>query len=50
MPVKRDPNQRRRPRPEPEHIQTEEDREKKLADAEWKNLWDATEVLDMDKW
>ena len=30
--------------------ETEEDREKDLADAEWKHLWDATEVIDMDKW
>ncbi len=30
--------------------ETEKDREKDLADAEWKNLWDATEVIDMDKW
>jgi hypothetical protein len=29
--------------------ETQEDREKALADAEWKNLWDATEVIDMDK-
>jgi predicted trehalose synthase len=29
-------------------IETEEDREKALADAELKNLWDATEVIDMD--
>jgi hypothetical protein len=28
---------------------TEEDRVKTLADAEQKNLWDATEVIDMDK-
>lgn len=28
--------------------ETEEDREKALADAESKNLWDATEVIDMD--
>jgi hypothetical protein len=31
-------------------ITTERDREYALADAEWKNLWDATEVIDMDKW
>ncbi len=30
--------------------ETEEDCEKDLADAEWKHLWDATEVIDMDKW
>jgi hypothetical protein len=29
--------------------ETELDREKDLADAELKNLWDATEVIDMDK-
>ena len=29
--------------------ETSEDREKDLADAELKNLWDATEVIDMDK-
>ncbi len=29
--------------------ETAVDREKDLADAEWKNLWDATEVIDMDK-
>lgn len=29
--------------------ETPEDREKDLADAELKNLWDATEVIDMDK-
>ena len=29
---------------------TERDKELALADAEWKNLWDATEVIDMDKW
>ncbi len=29
--------------------ETNEDREKELADAELKNLWDATEVIDMDK-
>jgi hypothetical protein len=30
--------------------ETEQDREKAIADAEWKNLWDATEVIDMDTW
>ncbi|HEY6084582.1 MAG TPA: hypothetical protein VIU63_04260, partial [Nitrospira sp.] len=29
--------------------ETEEDRVKALADAESKNLWDATEVIDMDR-
>jgi hypothetical protein len=29
--------------------ETEEDRVKTLADAELKNLWEATEVIDMDK-
>ncbi len=29
---------------------TERDKELALADAEWKNLWDATEVIDMDRW
>ena len=29
--------------------ETEEDRMKELADAEQKNLWEATEVIDMDK-
>lgn len=38
--------------PSPQHTfgeETEADREKDLADAELKNLWDATEVIDMDK-
>ncbi|MFO0699801.1 MAG: hypothetical protein U0236_11270 [Nitrospira sp.] len=30
-------------------VETEEDREKDLADAEMRNLWEATEVIDMDK-
>jgi hypothetical protein len=29
--------------------ETEADREKDLAEAESKNLWDATEVIDVDK-
>ena len=29
--------------------ETEEDRVKESADAELKNLWEATEVIDMDK-
>lgn len=29
--------------------ETEADREKELADAELRNLWEATEVIDMDK-
>lgn len=29
--------------------ETVTDREKDMADAELKNLWDATEVIDMDK-
>jgi hypothetical protein len=29
--------------------ETEADRERDLADAESRNLWDATEVIDMDK-
>lgn len=29
--------------------ETEDDRVKDLADAEIKNLWEATEVIDMDK-
>ena len=28
--------------------ETDRDRELALTDAEWKNLWDATEVIDMD--
>jgi hypothetical protein len=63
MPVNMDPAKKHRRRP-PEaqghsdastapakkHFgdETEEDRVKALADAEKKNLWDATEVIDMD--
>lgn len=62
MPVNMDPNKRRGAKntadkatpeekdPRPFGELTEEDREKDEADAEWKNLWDATEVIDMDKW
>ncbi len=62
MPVNMDPDKRRRAKeaaqktasdgkePRPFGEETEEDREKDEADAEWKNLWDATEVIDMDKW
>ena len=35
--------------PSPFGEETEADREKELADAELKNLWEATEVIDMDK-
>ena len=66
MPVNMDPKKRRKPaKAEPPASadpknqknaapgfgeETEEDKEKALADAEKKNLWDATEVIDMDKW
>ena len=61
MPVNMDPMKKRRRVNQPaEPVQastqppafgqeTETDREKDLADAESKNLWDATEVIDMDK-
>ncbi len=64
MPVNMDPakKHRRAKTAEEAHVQnpstvsektafgeeTEEDRVKALADAESKNLWDATEVIDMD--
>jgi hypothetical protein len=64
MPVNKDPKKKRpkgRPagdtesdkrakKPEELGQETERDREYELADAEWKNLWDQTEVIDMDKW
>jgi len=37
------------PGPKELGVETPADKEKALADAEWKNLWDATEVIDMDK-
>ena len=63
MPVNMDPAKKHRRRPPEAHgrpnvqeapvkkqfgDETEEDRVKALADAEKKNLWDATEVIDMD--
>jgi len=64
MPVNMDPAKKHRRRPAEAKVQsgepqapsgkkqfgeeTEEDRFKALADAEKKNLWDATEVIDMD--
>lgn len=66
MPVNMDPSKRRRRQPleqsdageSPEGSvhkkkfgeDTDADREKAIADAELKNLWDATEVIDMDNW
>ncbi|MCS6288865.1 MAG: hypothetical protein H8K10_07795 [Nitrospira sp.] len=65
MPVNMDPNKRRRRQSaeqpaasaEQDSSQTkrfgedtEADREKAIAEAELKNLWDATEVIDMDTW
>lgn len=61
MPVNMDPSKKRRrlnQSAEQTHAnqgqaafgeETETDREKDLAEAESKNLWDATEVIDMDK-
>ena len=63
MPVNMDPAKKHRRRPQDAQDrpnasdtpvkkqfgdETEEDRAKALADAEKKNLWDATEVIDMD--
>ena len=61
MPVNMDPAKKHRRRlaetaesppaqaiKKPLEEETEEDRVKALADAEKKNLWDATEVIDMD--
>ena len=65
MPVNMDPSKRRRRQPveqttsavdqetnQPKRFgeDTEADREKAIAEAELKNLWDATEVIDMDTW
>ncbi len=52
VPAKSGPQTQDSAKPKPKQFgeETQEDREKALADAEWKNLWDATEVIDMDKW
>ncbi len=65
MPVNMDPSRRRRRQPAEQSNasetqqdgqakkfgeDTDADREKAIADAELKNLWDATEVIDMDNW
>ncbi|MDR4480645.1 MAG: hypothetical protein R3B37_12995 [Nitrospira sp.] len=65
MPVNMDPSKRRRRQQaeqdssaaDQEDTQnkrfgedTDADREKASAEAELKNLWDATEVIDMDNW
>ena len=52
VPTKSSPQTQDAPKPKPKQFaeETQEDCEKALADAEWKNLWDATEVIDMDKW
>lgn len=44
------PQSQSRPRSENLDTVTDRDKELALADAEWRNLWDATEVIDMDKW
>ncbi|GKS58242.1 hypothetical protein YTPLAS18_17690 [Nitrospira sp.] len=59
MPVNRTPKKRRRqddPSQSQDHApkrefgeETELDREKDVADAEWKNMWDQTEVINMDE-
>ncbi len=60
MPTNMDPAKKQRRQPSPPEAtvptqaaqfgeETEEDRVKALADAEQKNLWEATEVIDMDK-
>lgn len=64
MPVNMDPKKRRKaaqhrqttaestPGAKKENLEepTERDKELAAAEAEWKNLWDATEVIDMDRW
>jgi hypothetical protein len=54
MPVNMDPKKRKKAaaQTKKENLEevTERDKELAAADAEWKNLWDATEVIDMDRW
>lgn len=65
MPVNMDPKKRKKAMPQDsqtggesasgvkkENLEevTERDKELAAADAEWKHLWDATEVIDMDRW
>jgi len=45
---KTDPHEKAKPKLDPLGQETDRDRELALTDAEWKNLWDATEVIDMD--
>lgn len=42
------PHKKAKPKLDPLGQETDRDRELALTDAEWKNLWDATEVIDMD--
>jgi hypothetical protein len=65
MPVNMDPKRKRKPKPaaaaEPSvqkpprkkpanSTDPDSPTEADLAEKEWTNLWDATEVIDMDKW
>lgn len=49
-PLKDDASQSQNDTPKREFgEETELDREKDVADAEWKNMWDQTEVINMDE-
>jgi hypothetical protein len=63
MPVNMDPKRKRKPKPAAEPSQPKPARKKPanptepdspteadLAEKEWTPLWEATEVIDMDKW
>jgi hypothetical protein len=66
MPVNMDPKRKRKPKPaasaepappksarkKPANAPTDPDSptEADLAEKEWTHLWEATEVIDMDKW